>query len=604
MSKKYDAKLFQELSLKHVISSSENLDFPQIFLKSISDGISSKTQSLKIEYKRFDEEWLNNLETFYPSLLEITKNLKSSLKYEEEILPVEKTRRTNTESIRHLLRNTRYISDVTENGEIIPEKVLNTLSEVEYGIYENRFIMTLIDRLYHFMLKRIEVIRENVLGNKEMNFNMSNKFDLGNTKYELDIKIKANEDIDIKELDIHNYSIYEKANEDFKIVSRMYHSSFMKTMKKYRKVKAPILKTQIILKNPNFRNAYLLWLYLDRLHVLDFTLERKTRKVIFEDKYIDQIDKSLIMLFSTVLINSDVNEKNSNLISENIKPVEEQNLYLGNVDIKPTLYDLEPNLATEYQLKKLKQSFNRNYQEMIRNENAPEVALKQILLDQYSIADQVYNYYFETDQDEDVFNKLININNPVNKFNESLKRYQVTKSAREVKEELYQKALKLEEKWIKEANNLQKEALNYLKNKEISQNTDLINKLEKELNKELNLYNKELITKNKVIFQNERKKNIERNNADKKEYRDKLKSFREKETLRLKKEQEKLKELKIKEKARIKEKNLKEKQKELEKAKIKRLKEREALKIKLAKEKDKIKLMNQKKLENFKNKIK
>ena len=32
------------------------------------------------------------------------------------------------------------------------------MSELDYGIYENRLIMTLIDRLYHYLLKRIEAI--------------------------------------------------------------------------------------------------------------------------------------------------------------------------------------------------------------------------------------------------------------------------------------------------------------------------------------------------------------------------------------------------------------------------------------------------------------
>ena len=167
MSKKYDAKLFQERALRESLKNAEELDFPGIFLDAVNEGETKRAQQLQIEYKRFDENWLNNLETFFPSILQITKDLKSALRYEEEILPIEKTRRTNPESIRHLLRNTRYIRDVGEDGEVIPEKVLNTLSEIEYGIYENRFIMTLVDRLYNYLLQRIEIIRENIMGDRK-----------------------------------------------------------------------------------------------------------------------------------------------------------------------------------------------------------------------------------------------------------------------------------------------------------------------------------------------------------------------------------------------------------------------------------------------------
>src|SRR5690554_7063095 len=207
MSKKYDAKLFQERALRESMKNTQELDFPGIFLEAINEGSPKRDQLLKIEYKRFDENWLNNLETFFPSLLQITKDLKSALKYEEEILPIEKTRRTNPESIRHLLRNTRYIKDVGEDGEVIPEKVLNTLSEIEYGIYENRFIMTLVDRLYNYLIQRIEIIRENIMGSKEMHFDYNNEFKLDSTNYEIKLNIKSNEEIDIKVIDVHNYRI-------------------------------------------------------------------------------------------------------------------------------------------------------------------------------------------------------------------------------------------------------------------------------------------------------------------------------------------------------------------------------------------------------------
>src|SRR5690554_784746 len=333
MSKKYDAKLFQERALRESLKNAEELDFPGIFLDAVNEGETKRAQQLQIEYKRFDENWLSNLETFFPSILQITKDLKSALRYEEEILPIEKTRRTNPESIRHLLRNTRYIRDVGEDGEVIPEKVLNTLSEIEYGIYENRFIMTLVDRLYNYLLRRIEVIKENITGSKEMNFDYKNSFKLDDTNYEVNVNIKSNEEIDIKDIDLHNYRIYEMTNDAFKIVSRIYHGPFMQVMKKYQKVKPPILKTQIILKNPDFRNAYLLWLYLDRLNALEYTLERKIKKAEFNDAYIEQIDRSLLMIFSTVFTNSDIDVLDENIITENIKPNEVEEDYVNNVSI-------------------------------------------------------------------------------------------------------------------------------------------------------------------------------------------------------------------------------------------------------------------------------
>lgn len=602
MSKKYDAKLFQERALRESMKNTQELDFPGIFLEAINEGSPKRDQLLKIEYKRFDENWLNNLETFFPSLLQITKDLKSALKYEEEILPIEKTRRTNPESIRHLLRNTRYIKDVGEDGEVIPEKVLNTLSEIEYGIYENRFIMTLVDRLYNYLLHRIEIIKENITGSKEMHFDYKNEFKLDSTNYEIKVNIKSNEEIDIKDIDVHNYRIYEMANDAFKIVSRIYHGQFMQVMKKYQKVKPPILKTQIILKNPDFRNAYLLWLYLDRLNALEYTLERKTKKVDFNNSYIEQIDRSLLMIFSTVFTNSDIKTNDKNIITENIKPVDKEEDYASNVSIAPVSYVLEPNLATEYHLKKAKQFINKQYKEIERDSNTKQQSLKQVLLDQYSIANQVFNYYFEADQDDDVFDKLINYVNPVRRYDEALNKYLVAKTQSEVTEKLFTDALSLEAKWIKETENLQKEAINYLIERESKENDKIINRIKSETLKETKAYDKTLKTATKKALQDQRKRNRKTIEDLKDNHKEMLRLFKEKDKARVAKQKEAIKEKKKRDRAKLREKQLKEKERELLKLRKKRDQDKEALRKRLAKEKEAIKAKNNKKLEDLKNK--
>lgn len=602
MSKKYDAKLFQERALRESLKNAEELDFPGIFLDAVNEGETKRAQQLQIEYKRFDENWLNNLETFFPSILQITKDLKSALRYEEEILPIEKTRRTNPESIRHLLRNTRYIRDVGEDGEVIPEKVLNTLSEIEYGIYENRFIMTLVDRLYNYLLQRIEIIRENIMGSKEMHFDYNNSFQLDTTNYEINLNIKSNEEIDIKDIDVHNYRIYEMANDAFKIVSRIYHGPFMQVMKKYQKVKPPILKTQIILKNPDFRNAYLLWLYLDRLNALEYTLERKVKKVDFNQSYIEQIDRSLLMIFSTVFTNSEININDKNVITENVKPNDKTEDYVNNISVDPVPYVLEPNLATEYHLKKAKQFINKQYKEIEKDSNTKQQSLKQVLLDQYSIANQVFNYYFESDQDDDVFDKLINYVNPVRRYDEALNKYLVAKTQSEVTKKLFTDALSLEAKWIKETETLHKEALNYLIERESVENDKIINRLKNEALREIKSYDNTLKTATKKSLQDQRKRNRKSIKDLKDKHKELLKLFRDKEKARVSKQTEAIKEKKKRDRIKLREKQLKEKQRELLKLRKKRDQDKEALRKRLAKQKEDIKARNNKKLENLKNK--
>ena len=107
--KKFRTNILEEIDIRQ--KQSNTLKAIQ---ESLMNGLKAQSQVQIFEYKQFDEEWIVGLESFFPSLEKITRDIRCTLKYEEEILPVEKTRRTNNQSIRHLIRNTRYIKEINE----------------------------------------------------------------------------------------------------------------------------------------------------------------------------------------------------------------------------------------------------------------------------------------------------------------------------------------------------------------------------------------------------------------------------------------------------------------------------------------------------------
>lgn len=589
---------------KSIVKLLDELDVNKDLIDYLNNGQKAKLQYDKSEYKKFKEDWIVNIESFFPSLDHIIRNIKSSLQYEEEILPIERTRRTNPESIRHLLRNTRYIKEVNEQGDVTPEKVLNTLSEIDYGIYENRFIMTLIKRLNDYLVNRLEVIKKNIHGFNETQFKMKNDFNINNTNFNISISLNAKEDFDSSEIDLHNKRLYIRTQDAYKVVSRMYHSDFMRIMSKYKEVKPPILKTQIILKNPDFRNAYMLWLYLDRLHILDYTLESKQLDKDFNKTYVEQLDQVLIMLLNLVIYNSEFKEKALSKTSEKITtPISKDiNSYISNLDTKPIEIDLEPQLATQYYLDKAKQILQKQFKSIKETNDKNNQSLKQVLLDQYSIADQIFNYYFEIDQDDDVFDKLITYKDPIRKFNQALEKYHITKTARQVKEKLYLSSIILEDRWIKEATYLQQEALEKLKNSEEKLVDKEIKEINKKINKEISELNKKEINHTKTLLTNQRIRNNKSLKALRDKHNKELRLFKQKQRERLKLErikaleQKKIRQAKVKERERIK--RQKEQQRLREAAKIKREKEIQ----KLRKEKALIREKNKNKIEEIRKK--
>lgn len=523
----------------------------------IAEGLKHYTQQQLSEYKQFDEEWIVGLESFFPSLQKITRDIRSNLKSDEEILPIEKTRRTNPESIRHLLRHTRYIKDIEENGDIIPEKVLNALHEIDYGIYENRFIMTLIDRLFHYLNRTLLTMKDLLSGTTVTHYNLQNQFQVNDIEFDFDVKVVAKEPIEISDESIQNHRIYYRLQKAFELVSSLYHSEFMRLMTRYKKVQPPILKTQIILKNPDFRQAYLLWLYLDRLHELDYKAVRETKEREITDTYEKEIDDSMLMMLLTLFENTSFGSKitpNDKVYKKELKPEQKSINYANELNLNDVpIYEIEPQLASQYHLDRMMDQFGEIYQSL-RIKDDSERALKQVLLDQYKIADQIYDAYFELSNDEDIFDLLLREANPVAKYQEALNKYKLVKIARDIKERLYHDSLKQEEVWIEKLNELKEQALTHLY-KQITEHHDHIIEDEKiAFEKKVKQFEEMSNTRfNQEIKVRERKLTQQLKEMEK-EYNNKLKNFKREEKLRIEKVKKELNEKLAIEKKKIQEK--------------------------------------------------
>lgn len=549
----------------------QTFGFPNIFETAQSEDKHLRKQVDKTEYKKFDEDWIVKIESFFPSLNQIISNIRNTLKYEEEILPVERTRRTSNESIRHILRNTKYIKDINEDDEVYPSKVLNTVSELDYGIYENRLIMTLIDRLYHYLHRRIEAINQHIHGYRQSNVLLKNEFMIGEAKYHISFELNAKETFDSSDIDEHNKRILERTASAFKVVSRMYHSDFMRIMMRHKKVVPPILKTQMIQKNPDFRNAYTLWLYLDRLNVLDYHLQLQENEIKFNKDYIESIDKSLMMIFSTIYTHSNLGrsvfeEKVINF--EALTPPKiDVDAYANKLNVHIPLIELESNKASEYHLEKAKQIFGRKEITKSMMNNSPENTnyLKQVLLDQYGIADQIFNAYLSIDQDDDVFSRLIQYKHPVKKYEEALNKYFITKAARQVKEKLLSDSIHLEEKWINELTILQEAAMDSIIRSGEKIDSDLIEQMNKTFNKEIAKFEKSEIATTKNTLTKQRVLNNKQLKDLREKHAAEIKAYRTVQNERMKAEKQKIAEHNAIERKRIKEREHLKRQKEREK---------------------------------------
>ena len=84
-------------------------DFPSYFYQGLYEGKNRLALATATELKKFDDSWIKEIETYIPSIDKIVRNLKSTLRYEEEVVIIEKPK-TDFSNRTTLSINTQYLN--------------------------------------------------------------------------------------------------------------------------------------------------------------------------------------------------------------------------------------------------------------------------------------------------------------------------------------------------------------------------------------------------------------------------------------------------------------------------------------------------------------
>ena len=254
-----------------VISEIESLEFYDFFIQNLERGKREFEFSNRKLEKSVDETWVKAIEDTLDAFREITQNPRNFIREQEEIVNVAVARQSTPDVIRHLTTHGNYIDEVNEDN-VRPNHLLNKFKEDSWNTYENRFVYTLLEKTVEFVNKRYDAIFAN-LGDEfgaflKVNAEATSKTDIMSTK--IDIRLKQMEDTladDDDDMDIYKRIVHVKEMLDF------FNSGiFAKTLRRYPRVKNPIVKTNAIRKNPNFKACYLLWVFLHNYHEIGYKI--------------------------------------------------------------------------------------------------------------------------------------------------------------------------------------------------------------------------------------------------------------------------------------------------------------------------------------------
>lgn len=215
-------------------------------------------------------EWLEKIEFAVPYIDNVVRNPRVALISESEIQEIEKAKKIGVDSVKHLAKHTNFIEQVDEKG-VKPSKILVLLREETFNTYENRIIFTLMNDLSRFVLKKEEELKKlNARNQKELSY--SSTTETGAQRVNIELKITAEDhgdgaDVNESKLAKKIKDVQRRLKRLRKLITIWEKSEMISSLSKSHvpAVLPPIRKTNLILKNPNYKICTNLWLYLRKL---------------------------------------------------------------------------------------------------------------------------------------------------------------------------------------------------------------------------------------------------------------------------------------------------------------------------------------------------
>ncbi len=259
-------------------------------------------------YKSIDVEWIEAIEKALPALDIIIRNPTVAIENVDEILPVELSRHITNESIKHLAQHTNLILDVKKNGDVVPQKILNVYHDETLLTYENKFVNTLLARLFGFVDKRYRALQNSCGIERTYKFDYQTEFEhllegdegKNSAKIHLNIELtsplddQAEQSLDIKDKYLQAVERIKRIN--MALIS--YRSSAFSRALGRNYIRPPVVRTNAILKNKNFKECLTLWEYIESFDKAGYTVRASAVAEKPSSQYIGDLCASVALQYT------------------------------------------------------------------------------------------------------------------------------------------------------------------------------------------------------------------------------------------------------------------------------------------------------------------
>ena len=248
----------------------------------------------KLMAKAIDVSWVEAIENGMVHLDNVLRNPRRTIEDVEEIVPIALSRKITVESVKHLAQHTDLIQSYDKKtGKITPSKVLNVHKEESLMTYENKFVNTLVDRLYIFISTRYEKLAQVSRDEEVFSLGYDTAISDGSGgKLKIEVKLESTSSLD--SYNKSGYTVWQRV-EKLKKAIEGYKGSELCQALGTTYVRPPIMRTNAIMKNVDLKACLTLWQYIESYEKVGYEINIEDTAVKPQNDYIEDFYKLVIL---------------------------------------------------------------------------------------------------------------------------------------------------------------------------------------------------------------------------------------------------------------------------------------------------------------------
>lgn len=276
-TKKNKVSLIDAVYLKYtksIIRTLASTEFYNFFMSELAAANNEIQFSNRKLEKIVDVRWVEAIEKALESLQYIVSHPRTVIREDEIIVNIANAKKGDSSVVRHLAQHASMVDDFREaDGDVRPNHLMQKLREESVLIYENRLVITVLEDAYRFVKIRHDALMGAMGDEFGAKLKLTSDIESSVEDVHLDMFLHIKEKEDILSTDEKHGDILSRVARLNRLLAAFVSSPFAKEMAKAQRVRGTLVKTNVIKKNPYYKEIAKLYEFLHKYDDVGYAIK-------------------------------------------------------------------------------------------------------------------------------------------------------------------------------------------------------------------------------------------------------------------------------------------------------------------------------------------